>query len=67
MAAYELKFIDFTGSVAGETREIDGLDIDSVHERAVETLMTMPDVLGFELYQEGRELRRFVKKFREID
>lgn len=66
MAAYELRFIDFTGCVAGE-REIDGIGLESVHERAVEALMAKPDFLGFELYQDGRELRRFVKRYRELD
>ena len=67
MAAYELRFIDFTGSVAGDAREIDGIGIESVHERAVEALMAKPDLLAFELYQDGQELRRFVKRYRELD
>ena len=67
MAAYELRFIDFTGSITGQTREMDGIGVESVHDRAVTTIMTKPDLLGFKLYQDGRELRHFFKRFRELD
>jgi len=65
MAAYELRFIDSMGRVAGEPREIDGMGVERAHERGLEALMTRPDYIGFELRQDGRELRRFVRRPRD--
>ena len=67
MNAYEFRFLDASGNLTGASRSIDGLSVESAYERALETLMTEPGYIGFELLQDSHSLRRFVRRPREIE
>lgn len=67
MIEFEFRFLDREGRTVGAPRLVEGPCIERAHERALETLMTEPSFVGFELYQDGRTLCRFVKRAAVLD